>query len=163
MGARVAGDILKSTASLEGIIKPETPEPLPQKRDREAGRDALRHIMTDMVGVIRDKWTLAAALRDIAEIAQNADKVDSRLADMALVASLITVSALRRTESRGAHCRSDYPKALKTWEKRSFVTLKEIDMLMPSLIVLSFRRKPESVALEDSGFRRNDREEERVE
>ncbi|MBI3441924.1 MAG: hypothetical protein HY052_09050, partial [Proteobacteria bacterium] len=39
---------------------------------------------------------------------------------------------LQRTESRGGHCRSDFPKAAQSWQKRTFVTLKEIDMRMPA-------------------------------
>jgi aspartate oxidase len=37
------------------------------------------------------------------------------------------VTALRRTESRGGQCRSDYPDTVKAWQKRTFITLKEIN------------------------------------
>ena len=72
---------------------------------------------------------MTAALSDITAIAHGAERDDGRLADMALVARMITISALQRTESRGGHCRSDYPRTAEAWEKRSFVTLKEIDIL----------------------------------
>ncbi len=136
MGGRVAADIARSKILFADAIHINTEAllTLPQKRDREAGKDALRHIMMDMVGVIRDEKTMKDALHDIIGIAHGAEKDDTRLADMALVARMITVSALQRTESRGGHCRSDYPKALRAWEKRSFVTLKEIDALTDRLL-----------------------------
>ena len=100
--------------------------------------------MMEKLGVIRDRQGMIAAIRDIAEIAEAAEKDDSRLADMALVARMIAVSALQRTESRGGHCRSDYPDSLETWKKRSFVTLKEIDSLTDKLLMPA--RQQEGVA-----------------
>jgi L-aspartate oxidase len=85
--------------------------------------------MTDLVGVIRHQQGMTEALRGIAAIERAAKNKDTKLADMALVARLVAVSALQRTESRGGHCRSDHPKAEKRWQKRTFVTLKEIDAL----------------------------------
>lgn len=144
MGARVAADIAKSAVLFADVphINTDALPLLPQKRDREAGKDALRHIMMDRIGVIREKRAMAAAVRDITEIARNAEKDDSRLADMALVARIIAVSALRRTESRGAHCRSDYPQTMEAWQKRSFVTLKEIDALTGKLLNPALQKSP---------------------
>jgi L-aspartate oxidase len=45
---------------------------------------------------------------------------------MALVARLIAEAALARTESRGAHCRSDCPETLAVWQHRSFTTLQPV-------------------------------------
>ncbi len=143
MGGRVAADIAKSTTLFANAmrINTEALPLLPQKRDREAGKEALRHIMMDRVGVIREKRAMTAAVRDITELAQNAEKDDSRLADMALVARMIALSALQRTESRGAHCRSDYPQTVEAWQKRSFMTLKEIDVLTDRLLTPAFQRE----------------------
>ena len=69
------------------------------------------------------------AVEKISTILLSAEKKDTKLADMALVARMVAVSALRRTESRGGHCRSDYPKPMKAWQKRTFITLKEIEAL----------------------------------
>ena len=95
----------------------------------DAERDELRHIMSDLVGVIRFEKGLKDAIREISVIGANAEGRDTKTADMALVARMIAVSALRRTESRGGHCRSDYAQPVRSWQKRSFVTLKEVEAL----------------------------------
>jgi L-aspartate oxidase len=46
--------------------------------------------------------------------------------NMTATASLIAGAALNRTESRGGHFRSDYPKADPAQAKRTFVTLADI-------------------------------------
>lgn len=129
MGARAAEDIADALPRMPKDVRfdqaslPDlktAKEPVPE-------RDLLRHVMSDLVGVIRAAAGLKAAIYDLAQLAARAETRDSRTADMALVARLIASAALLRTESRGGHCRSDYPKALKNWQKRSFVTLKEID------------------------------------
>jgi L-aspartate oxidase len=137
MGARVAADVARQSALFREPphINAETLPTLPQKRSHDAERDTLRHIMMDKVGVIRDGEALLEALRDIIHLGQGIEKEDNLLADMALVARMITVSALLRTESRGAHCRSDYPLPLDAWKKRSFITLKEADAAAAALLV----------------------------
>ena len=45
---------------------------------------------------------------------------------MTATASLIAAAAFNRTESRGGHFRSDYPKADPAQAKRTFVTLADI-------------------------------------
>ena len=146
MGGRVAADIARSKMLFAEMphINIETLPLLPQLRDRTADRKALRHIMMEKLGVIRDKEGMIEAIHNISEIAQRTEKDDSRLADMALVARMIAVSALQRTESRGGHCRSDYPESSESWKKRSFVTLKEIDSLTEKLLMSA--RKREGVA-----------------
>lgn len=131
MGGRAAADVQKSpllTGKAIQINLDALPV-LPQKENMEQEKDTLRHIMTDLVGVIRNEAGMIEALRAIDAIAATARTRDTKLADMALVARMVAVSALRRTESRGGHCRADYPKAARSWQKRSFVTLKEINVL----------------------------------
>ena len=41
-----------------------------------------------------------------------------------LLAQALSLSALKRTESRGAHYRSDYPKESKAWERHIQVQMK---------------------------------------
>ncbi len=127
MGGHAAHDVTTSNIANVGHINTAALPNLPQTRSMDAEKDALRHIMTDLVGVIRHKQGMIDALRNITAIAAAAEKYDSRLADMALAVRIIAVSALRRTESRGGHCRNDYPQAVKSWQKRTFVTLPEID------------------------------------
>ena len=122
---RIAKDVRFDAAALPDLKMAK--EPVPE-------RDVLRHIMSDLVGVIRNDAGMKAAIYDLAQLGARAETRDSRTADMALVARMIATSALLRTESRGGHCRSDYPKALKHWQKRTFITLKEIDIRTADLL-----------------------------
>jgi fumarate reductase (CoM/CoB) subunit A len=89
-------------------------------------RSRLQGLMWESVGIIRDRQGLTAALAEIQRItldlASNVSITSEgsrygqglvevlELENMLLVAELVTRSALLRTESRGAHFRSDYPK-----------------------------------------------------
>ena len=64
---------------------------------------ALRRVMQARVGVVRDRAGLGDALGEIAALRSGAD-------GPAEVARLVTLAALQRTESRGAHQRSDHPR-----------------------------------------------------
>ncbi|MEM9155159.1 MAG: FAD-binding protein, partial [Cyanobacteria bacterium P01_F01_bin.33] len=84
---------------------------------------ALRNIMWEHCGVLRDREKLKTGLEKITDLKQTAQDIDVRLdsegcEDLALVfdleASIMTaeatlLSALERRESRGAHQRSDLP------------------------------------------------------
>jgi L-aspartate oxidase len=149
MGARAADDIAKCLPRISKDIRfdvhslPElktAKEPVPE-------RDVLRHVMSDLVGVIRDERGLKNAIHDLARLGAVSDLRDTRTADMALVARMIAASALMRRESRGGHCRADYPVAIKALQKRSFVTLKEIDALTAD--VLPAARQPVAISAEE--------------
>jgi succinate dehydrogenase / fumarate reductase, flavoprotein subunit len=98
-------------------VKPGTEFVLPLLR-------RLRDTMWTRCGVVRDRDGLQAALDDIADIRAGTDDVDVRQTshgweDLARLCTLraalrcaeITVrGALARTESRGAHNRSDFPE-----------------------------------------------------
>lgn len=142
MAGRVALDVQKSPVLQEKPAQIDVLS-LPQTLPMEAEKDALRHLMSDFVGVIRNGQDMVKAIRAIADIERRAKDKNGKLADMALVARLVAVSALKRTESRGGHCRSDHPAALKQWQKRSFVTLKEIDALTSETLLP--KRKLEGV------------------
>ena len=129
MGARAAHDIQRF-AALQGrqrAINLDALPVIPAAAEMASDRDSLRHIMTDLVGVIRHEKGMKDAIRDLSAIEKRAEGKDAKAADMALAAKMIAISALKRTESRGGHCRSDYPEAVKSWQKRSFVTLKELE------------------------------------
>jgi L-aspartate oxidase len=83
----------------------------------------LRALMQSNVGVIRTGASLAHALGEFAEIERTAASGDLR--NMAAAALLIGASAFARTESRGGHFRSDFPKADPAQAVRSYITLNE--------------------------------------
>lgn len=147
MGAKAAADIENFVARGYEIY-PLNLSALPKLPvgQMDGEREQLRHIMTDLIGVIRHEKGMKDAIRSIATIQKNAETRDTRTADMALVARMVAVSALRRTESRGGHCRSDFATPVKTWAKRSFVTLKEIDALTVDALLTRKTQLQESAA-----------------
>lgn len=84
----------------------------------------LRQVMTDHVGVVRDAQGLKTALRRIAAL-EAAAGGDANFLNMTATATLIAAAALLREESRGAHCRSDFPQAKPELAQRSRLTLAE--------------------------------------
>ena len=76
-----------------------------------AAIDALRRCMTDNVGVVRDADGLRLALRTINQLEHDYPECLCFL-NMTATATLIAAAALQREESRGAHCRRDFPETL---------------------------------------------------
>jgi L-aspartate oxidase len=76
----------------------------------------LKHIMTHLVGIERDGKSLEEALGKISAMRakirdmENTTAEDFILQNDTMLAQIIVESALERTESRGAHYRSDYPE-----------------------------------------------------
>ena len=84
----------------------------------------LRQVMTEHVGVLRHADGLKTALRRIAALEAQAGG-DANFLNMTATATLIAAAALMREESRGAHCRSDFPAAKPELAQRSRLTLSE--------------------------------------
>jgi L-aspartate oxidase len=128
-GARVAGDIAERLPSSEAIALDISAAPAapPSEPDSQAVQ-TLRRTMTGKVGVIRDDASLVSALGTIAGLKRSAAS-DPRLDNMLTTAKLITIAALMRKESRGAHFRSDYPEADPKLARRSLLTLAEAELL----------------------------------
>jgi L-aspartate oxidase len=79
---------------------------------------SLRTAMWQHAGIVRDAAGLEAArvtCDEVASAATGATPQHMRLRRAARTAALICDSALTRTESRGAHFRSDFPLAAKDW------------------------------------------------
>lgn len=96
-----------------GPAAPDTPEvSLPDLRPAAPPDPALvarlRTAMTTGAGVLRDAEGLRATLAEIADI-EAARPACNALRNMTATATLICAAALRRQESRGAHCRTDFP------------------------------------------------------
>lgn len=85
----------------------------------------LRQTMTEHVGVVRDRRGLLRALETIAEI--EARPTSQQMRNRLTAATLITVAAIRREESRGAHSRADFPRLREELARRSYLTLAEAE------------------------------------
>lgn len=83
----------------------------------------LRNAMTTGAGVLRNASGLRATLSEIAVIEAEQPDCENML-NMTATASLICAAALLREESRGAHCRTDFPDAAPV-ASRSRMTLTE--------------------------------------
>lgn len=120
-GRRAARDI---ALGLAGGDQPEVVLHLPiGGRVPDAGLvAALRRVMTDHVGVVRNAAGLKAALRRIAALEAQAGG-DADMLNMTATATLIAAAALLREESRGAHFRDDFPTARPELAQRSRLTL----------------------------------------
>jgi L-aspartate oxidase len=83
--------------------------------------EEVRGILWEDVGIVRSADGLRSALDRLETIGQavtpvKADTLPGPVANAALTASLIARAALTRTESRGAHYRSDWPNRRKNWK-----------------------------------------------
>ena len=106
-----------------------SPERAPlNSASRRAKLEQLRAIMTKYVGVVRSAKGLKSALAALRAL-EAGPAEDSVLSNMILTARLITVAALMRKESRGAHFRVDYPTANPALQQRTFITLDDLNDL----------------------------------
>lgn len=111
-------------------------------------RTRMEQIMTDKVGLFRNGADLESAVAELAEllarsrkVAVGAGNLDAnpelvlayRLPRMLKIALTVALGALRRTESRGAHFREDFPaRNDRDWLNRTLACWREGDDL-PSL------------------------------
>jgi len=94
------------------------PAPSPMPEPAAPSEAAIRRLMWEKVGLLRDGASLAVAVSDLAQMqaAVAREPVEQRWADGGRRSSLATVgwlmarAAWRRTESRGGHFRSDFPQ-----------------------------------------------------
>ncbi|MGH2584597.1 MAG: L-aspartate oxidase [Dehalococcoidia bacterium] len=80
---------------------------------------ALQTLLWEKVGIVRDRDGLDAAARTLsawqAMLPPPRDREEHELANLILLGRLVVDAALRRTESRGAHFRADFPSADDAW------------------------------------------------
>ena len=122
-GARAAGDVERIAHRHHTKLDHQAPENAGTPNGPAV--TTLRKTMTMNVGLERNATDLIAALATIDQL-EKANLADPDMRNMTATASLIAGAALNRTESRGGHFRSDYPKADPTQAKRTFVTLADI-------------------------------------
>jgi L-aspartate oxidase len=89
-------------------------------------RTALKDLLWEKVGIVRNRKELAAALRqlrawDKAMKGHGPDRALFEIRNMITTALLITRSALQREGSVGAHFRSDFPGKGKNWRRRTIL------------------------------------------
>jgi len=90
------------------------------RRSLEQLQQSLKQTMWDKVGVIRDRQNLEDAQKEILALREQLAAVSLtshrqlpqavKLANMLTVSEMVCRAALMRTESRGAHYRTDYPE-----------------------------------------------------
>jgi succinate dehydrogenase / fumarate reductase flavoprotein subunit len=116
--------------------RPEGESPYAIHRD-------LAEAMQNLVGIFRNAEDLEKGLEKIRELSERASRVrveGSRLFNpgwhlardlrsMLTVTEAVARSALVRTESRGAHSRTDYPKTDPEWGKRNNVVRRRGDAM----------------------------------
>ncbi|ADZ71760.1 L-aspartate oxidase [Polymorphum gilvum] len=102
---------------------------LPSQRNTEErdAIDVLRRTMSELVGVERDADGLALALARICAAEARCQR--SSIRNMMTAGKIIAAAALKRTESRGAHFRSDFPREDPAQAVRSFTTLPEVEAI----------------------------------
>lgn len=101
--------------------------PQPRKDVRK-----LRKIMSRHVGVERDAKGLEKAMRAVAKLEKKV--VSEGFRNKLVAAKLIIVGAWLRTESRGSHCRKDYPNCDPKWQRRTYLTLKQAEQTIAEVM-----------------------------
>ncbi len=100
--------------------------------------------MSANVGIIRSESSMTSALSTLTDLDHKLRAMacsdyhvsplnfeilvrSYELNNIVLVARLVTLAALQREESRGAHFRNDCPGTLKKWQRRQKLTINSLD------------------------------------
>jgi L-aspartate oxidase len=148
---RVAADVRESRLrdQQREIRIAQTPVPATGQDEArlESIFDAARRTMSDYVGISRSAAGLESALSVLSNLdwqlpkfrggRQDKGSSDnqtvvrwSEVRNVILVARLVTLAALQREESRGAHYRDDFPGTSREWRRRQKITIASLDGTM---------------------------------
>jgi L-aspartate oxidase len=97
----------------------------------------LRRAMWKWVGLERDEEGLSHALERIEALTLRHDPLDREIQNQLVAARLLATAARCRRESRGSHCRRDFPETSPAWEKRLLLFLRPSASLLPEIEVRS--------------------------
>lgn len=124
VGRRVAEAVAADLAA--GLLADPSRGRAPSAIARVAERDALQRVMSRYAAIGRDVDGLAAAgsVLDLS-IQDSPLWTQSAVEDAALtlVAQALLAAAVRRTESRGCHVRTDFPSPDETWRRSQLIRL----------------------------------------
>jgi L-aspartate oxidase len=126
-GARVAEDLRDSSGRgvsagpSVGRVPPVPRVPSGTTRDAEL-QLAVRRLLWEKVGVVRDEKGLTSALDELDSLAETCPQVAGEARNLLGIGRLVAAAALARRESRGGHYRSDFPKPDPDWQHRQFLT-----------------------------------------
>ncbi|HXA33851.1 MAG TPA: hypothetical protein VNV87_16475, partial [Acidimicrobiales bacterium] len=126
-----------------GAHRPAAPDPSPtstvdpatvvdgpvldeQRVDVQKERDRLQRTMIEGAGVVRSAGSLADAATAVAEVGGSLQAIggsparrdQGELANLVAAARALLSAATLRTETRGAHARSDFPATQDRWRRR---------------------------------------------
>ena len=131
------------------VLEPWTKERLLPGTSQPA-RDIrkLRKAMSRHVGVERNARGLEKAIRTIAKLEKKV--VSESFRNQLVAAKLITVGAWLRTESRGGHFRTDYPKSQLHWQHRTYMTLRQAEKVMAQILAKDEDARGADIETEDN-------------
>jgi L-aspartate oxidase len=122
-GARAATDVRGSVMQQPGSGTPAAPS----RFAAPAPPHVLRDAMTRYAGLERDADGLEELL-GVIERLERGSGGEPALLNMTAAAKLVATGALARRESRGGHCRGDYPDALEP-ARRNFMSLVDAEKI----------------------------------
>ncbi|KAG1648817.1 L-aspartate oxidase [Nymphon striatum] len=93
---------------------------------------ALRKVMSESLGVLRNKQGMQDALLTILALEETSHS--KRFTNVITTAKMIAVCALNRLESRGGHARTDMPDEDPSWKRRTLLTLEQAEAIIPELM-----------------------------